>query len=74
MYLKRWFIVKGEKWRHRRKLLTPAFHFNILKKYMEITNEEVQIMIESLRNEGKENVQSLVQFCSKHTLNIVCGT
>ncbi|KAL7292865.1 hypothetical protein TKK_0013539 [Trichogramma kaykai] len=61
----------GEKWRQRRKILTPAFHFNILKKYMDITNENGIKFIEALKLEGKESVQNLVTLCSKYTLSII---
>ncbi|NP_001165932.1 cytochrome P450 4AB23 [Nasonia vitripennis] len=62
----------GEKWRHRRKILTPAFHFNILRKYMDITQEQGEKLIKFLQCDGKESVQSLIPFCSKFTLNIIC--
>ncbi|XP_023246853.1 cytochrome P450 4C1-like [Copidosoma floridanum] len=62
----------GEKWRQRRKILTPAFHFNILKKYMDITEEQGESLIRYLQTDGKESVQSLVPFCSRFTLNIIC--
>lgn len=40
---------------------------------MEITMEQSDNLVKHLKSEGKESVQSLVPFCSKFTLNIICG-
>ncbi|XP_011703413.1 PREDICTED: cytochrome P450 4C1-like, partial [Wasmannia auropunctata] len=65
---------KGVKWHSRRKILTPAFHFNILQHFVEILIEESESMTKSLKNVGDAVVKDLVPFISEHTLNAICET
>lgn len=39
------FISSGERWRARRKLLTPAFHFGVLKSYFTVIREQTKTLI-----------------------------
>nr|KAF7437726.1 hypothetical protein H0235_000117 [Vespula pensylvanica] len=80
-YLQPWLSTglitsAGDKWQKRRKILTPAFHFNILKHFVVIFNEESQFFIETLQEEGKGNpiVKDLQQLISEYTLNTICET
>ncbi|XP_012370550.1 docosahexaenoic acid omega-hydroxylase CYP4F3-like isoform X1 [Octodon degus] len=48
-FLKPWLgdgllLSAGDKWSSHRRMLTPAFHFNILKPYVKIFNDSTKVM------------------------------
>ncbi|XP_063683455.1 cytochrome P450 4F6-like [Bolinopsis microptera] len=48
---------KGKKWFTRRKMLTPSFHFDLLKSYLDIFNETTNVMVNQFRENGQEPVE-----------------
>ncbi|XP_070494929.1 probable cytochrome P450 4ac3 [Chironomus tepperi] len=62
---------EGTKWHQRRRMLTPAFHFNILKEFCEIFKEESEKLIQQLKPlSGKEI--DIIPISTQFTLNTVC--
>lgn len=66
-------MLTGKKWYHRRKLLTPAFHFNILKKFTRTFNDQTAEMIESFQEEIEKDRTEIMPLIMKHTLRVMCG-
>jgi cytochrome P450 family 4 len=62
----------GDKWHARRRLLTPAFHFNILKEFVEIFNEESDKLVDTLKKSKGDDVD-IISIATQFTLNTVCG-
>ncbi|KFM65323.1 Cytochrome P450 4c3, partial [Stegodyphus mimosarum] len=66
---------KGNKWRYRRKLLTPAFHFRILDEFIPIFNEQAQIFASKIAALiAKETWIDIAPLTSLCTLDIICET
>ncbi|XP_025269073.1 cytochrome P450 4C1-like [Camponotus floridanus] len=68
------FTSTAIKWESRRQMLTPAFHFNILNKFVDILVKEGDCMTKSLKDVGEPVVKDLLPFIRKHTLNAICET
>ncbi|KAL2714151.1 cytochrome P450 4C1-like isoform X2 [Vespula squamosa] len=66
----------GDTWQQRRKILTPSFHFNILKYFVITFNEEAKYLVASLKQESKDGpiVKDTLELVIEHTLNAICET
>uniref|UniRef100_A0A1B6IN95 Cytochrome P450 n=2 Tax=Homalodisca liturata TaxID=320908 RepID=A0A1B6IN95_9HEMI len=63
---------EGSKWRKHRKILTPAFHFRILDKFVPVFEKNARILVEKLGGMvGKEfDIMPTISLCS---LDIISG-
>ncbi|XP_072165421.1 cytochrome P450 4V2-like [Diadema setosum] len=68
-------LSSGKKWFHRRKMLTPAFHFSILQNFMDVYNEQSNILAEKIGafadKSNPVNIFPLVTYCA---LDVICDT
>lgn len=65
---------KGEKWQTRRKMLTPAFHFNVLQEFVDIFVEQSEVLVKKLKTEGSEVIKDIVPVLTRFTLDSICET
>ncbi|XP_067120733.1 cytochrome P450 4c3-like isoform X2 [Centruroides vittatus] len=63
-----------EKWKQRRKLLTPAFHFNILETFQPIFNEHSFVLVQKLNKLKPNSWIDIVPLMSLCTLDIIGET
>eukprot|EP00045_Choanoeca_perplexa_P017028 m.238849 g.238849 ORF g.238849 m.238849 type:complete len:517 (+) comp17431_c0_seq1:141-1691(+) len=77
-YVKPWLgehsllTIEGDEWKHMRKLLTPAFHMQILKFYAPVVVEATEILIEKFLKHGVETDYDVFNDFGLLTLDVVC--
>lgn len=77
-YLAEWLgtgllISSGEKWHLRRKVITPAFHFNILDQFVEVFERHSSIFVQNLKKFNENQAVEIFQPIEMCTLDIICG-
>ncbi|GFX53063.1 cytochrome P450 4c3 [Trichonephila clavipes] len=60
-----------EKWKPRRKLLTPCFHSDILREYLKVFNECSQNLVKHLRKETKKEFTHIDPLLALTTMDII---
>ncbi|VEN55079.1 unnamed protein product [Callosobruchus maculatus] len=75
-FLHRWLgtgllTSDGPKWKTRRKLLTPSFHFSILQKFVASFESNGNILVEKLRTVQGKDI-NIYQYITLYTLDIIC--
>ncbi|XP_044742676.1 cytochrome P450 4C1-like [Chrysoperla carnea] len=80
VFLKPWlgdgiFLSKGSHWRETRKLVTPAFHFDILQKFFEVFVEQTNVLIDILKEHANTNKNFDIGHIMKlFALDVICET
>ncbi|XP_077504617.1 cytochrome P450 4C1-like [Amblyomma americanum] len=62
----------GTKWRSRRKLLTPAFHFRVLDSCVAIFNEQARVLVQKIRESEHMDFVDLFPMMTHCTLDVLC--
>uniref|UniRef100_A0A8C7FAQ6 aromatase n=1 Tax=Oncorhynchus kisutch TaxID=8019 RepID=A0A8C7FAQ6_ONCKI len=64
----------GDKWRGRRKMLTPTFHFSILAEFLEVMNEQAEVLTQKLEKQAGGDPFNCFSYITLCALDIICET
>ncbi|XP_050508525.1 cytochrome P450 4c3-like isoform X4 [Diabrotica virgifera virgifera] len=78
-YLENWLgtglvTSGGQKWKTRRKMITPAFHFSILENFVGVFEEVGQEFIKKLSSNVNKSSFDIYPLLKLLTLDIICET
>ncbi len=68
------FFSHAPAWRPRRKLLTPTFHYDILKDFCVVFNQQARILVKILEKKAGEGPFDIYNYISHCALDIICET
>ena len=63
----------GAKWKSRRRLLTPAFHFKILDDFALVSDKQSRILCQLLSGVSPDGEIDVYPFITNCTLDIISG-
>lgn len=62
----------GNKWRKHRKIITPAFHFQILEDFVDIFNTQGDVLVSKLKEVTNKSSLDVYPFVGRAALDIIC--
>lgn len=78
-FLKPWLgegliTSSGQHWHTHRKIITPAFHFNILEKFVEVFNEKGAVLMKLLSQKMDGKSFNIYPFINLYALDAIMET
>ncbi|KAL1491450.1 hypothetical protein ABEB36_012048 [Hypothenemus hampei] len=67
-------ISTGQKWRKRRKIITPAFHFSILEQFVDVFDLNATILVKNLKKLPPNETFDVYPYMTALTLDAICET
>ncbi|XP_062551978.1 cytochrome P450 4d8-like [Armigeres subalbatus] len=67
-------ISSGEKWFHRRRIITPTFHFKVLEQFVTVFNKETDMMVENLQKHVGGSEFDIYDYVTLMALDSICET
>ncbi|KAM7435005.1 Cytochrome P450 4V2 [Porites harrisoni] len=64
----------GSKWKTRRRLITPTFHFRILNDFIQVFEEQAAILVKHLEKEANKGVFNIMPYITLCALDVICIT
>jgi len=65
--------ILGNLWKKQRKILTPAFHFQILTEYVSCFKPACDKLIEKLSQQVDKDRIDIMPFITLCSLDVLCG-
>lgn len=67
------FTISGDHWHRHRKLLTPAFHFGILERFVEVFENNGEVLVNKLAKHADKSSFDVYNYVSLCALDNMIG-
>ncbi|KAJ8319161.1 hypothetical protein KUTeg_004252 [Tegillarca granosa] len=72
MFKDKGIIRTGSKWKTRRRMLTPTFHFKILHDFVSVFNDQATVLLDCLKKQEQKTEFNIFPFITACALDIIC--